>query len=68
MLVNPVNILPNGQERAVNLLHKVELIMGWPIVSSYPPRAWLFSLLTITLKMTEKQESLFKHSEELGHT
>lgn len=50
MPVNPANILPNGKERAVNLLHTVELIMGWPIVSSHPPRAWLFSLLTITMR------------------
>ena len=48
MPVNPANILPNGKEREV--LHKLELIMGWPIVSSHPPRAWLFSLLTITMR------------------
>lgn len=68
MLVNPSNILPKEKDRAVNLHHKVELIMGWPVVSSYPPRAWLFSLLTITMRMAKKQESLFQHSEELGHT
>ena len=28
----------------------------------------LRALLTITMRMAEKQESLFKHSEELGHT
>ena len=48
MPINPVNILPNGKEREV--LHKVELTMGWPTVSSHPPRAWLFSLLTITTR------------------
>ena len=68
MLVNPANILPNGKDRAVNLHHKVELIMRWPVISSYPRRAWLFSLHTIVMRMAEKQESLFKHSEELGHT
>ena len=49
--VNSENTLPNGREMIVSLLHEVELFMGCPIVSSYSPKAWLPSLLTITMRV-----------------